>query len=268
MFWDKYKLPILGGVTLLVVALVASELYQGSRRNAAAAAAAKLDAAKSASEYQKVIRHVPGQRGGGQRHVAAGPRTDGRQGLCRGCEDLAGEFIDKYPQNPLAPSALLGQGSAFEADGKYDEARAAYQRAATSYQKSYLAPLAQLAEGNLLVAQRKTDDARRVYENVVAAYPKTPAASQAQEELSGLKSLATRGGKRPDTRGRCGGLPVAGTPAVLPAATPAADFGARRASGYLRAGRDTAGGARRFGPGSVVGSGAVNHSRAFAGTRG
>ena len=113
LFWDKYKLPVAAGIALLVLALVGSELYQGSRRNAAAAAAAKLDFAKTAAEYKELIAAYPDSAAAASAYLLLGrEQMDAKD--YDGAAQTWETFVKKFPQNDLAPSALLGQGGALE----------------------------------------------------------------------------------------------------------------------------------------------------------
>ncbi len=187
-FWEKYKLPVVAAVVLLVLALIGSEVYQANHEKKLAVAGAQLGAAKTPAEYQAVIDAYPGSQAAADAYMLKGRAQ-------MDAKDFAGaaatwrKFADEFPQHPLAASALIGQGGALESEGKFDEARAAYQKAATGYGNSYAAPFARLDEATLLKSQRKPDEAKRVYENLIASFPKSIAAQVAQEELHTLHAL-------------------------------------------------------------------------------
>ena len=187
-FWDKYKVPVLAGAVLLLLALIGSEVYQASHEKALAAASAQLDSAKTPGDYQAVIDLYPGTTAAANAAMLKGrAQMDAKD--YAGAAKTWGTFADGFPQNALAVGALIGEGGALEATGKFDDARAAYQKAASSYGNSYAAPFARLDEANLLKGQRKLDDARRVYENLIASFPKSIAAQVAQEDLHTLRAL-------------------------------------------------------------------------------
>ncbi len=215
LFWDKYKLPVVALLTLVIVAVVAAEIYQNSRHRAAVEASAQLLAARTPAEFQKVIDDHPGTAASANASLLLGrAKLDAKD--YAGAAEVWKGFVDKYPQSVLAPSALVGMAGALEFQGKYDEARAAYQKAATSYPKSYVAPLARIDEGTLLKSQRKIEEARRVYENIVATYPQSDVLVQAQAELATLKALPPLSGNVPAV------LTTTPAASVLPTVSPEA----------------------------------------------
>ena len=238
LFWDKYKLPIVAAILLLVLALVGSELYQMDRDKKIRAASAELDSAKTPAAFRHVIDTYPGTMPAANAALLLGRNQFD-------AKDYAGSagtwrtFADKNPQHPLAPVALIGAGTALEALGKNDEARGLYQRAATSFQNSFASPMARLDEASLLKSEHKPEDARRVYENIMASSPNTDAARQATSELRFLRVMPSAAGSTPlpgallspaaaaaaaPGAGPKAGVVVPPPPAVtaLPAATPAA----------------------------------------------
>jgi tetratricopeptide (TPR) repeat protein len=213
LFWDKYKLPILAAVALLVVALVASEFYEADRDKKIHAASAELDNAKTPADYRHVIDNYPGTMAAANAMLLLGRQQfDGKD--YSGAAATWQGFADKNPQNMLAPVALSGAGTALEALGKYDQARSLYQRVATSYLNSFAAPLARLDEAALLKAERKPEEARRVYENLMASDANSDAARQAADELRFLRVMPAVPGTTP-----LPGAPPAATPAPAAAAT-------------------------------------------------
>ena len=60
--WDKYKLPIVALLTLVIVAIVTAEVYQSIHQAEVAKASQRLDAARDAEDYQKVIAKFPERR--------------------------------------------------------------------------------------------------------------------------------------------------------------------------------------------------------------
>ena len=196
LFWDKYKLPIVSGILLLVLALVGSELYQMDRDKKMRAASAELDSAKTPAAFRHIMDTYPGTMPAANAALLLG-RNEFDAKDYAGAAGTWRTFADRNPQHTLAPEALIGAGTAFEALGKNDEARSVYQRAATSYQSSFAAPMAQLAEAALLKAEHKPEDARRVYENLMASSPNTDAARQAASELRFLRVMPADPGSTP-----------------------------------------------------------------------
>jgi tetratricopeptide (TPR) repeat protein len=213
LFLDKYKLPIVAGVLLLVLALIGSEVYAMQREKKLRAAGAELDSAKTSADYRHVIDGYPGTLPAANATLLLGREQFNAQDYAGAANTWQG-FADKYPQNALAPEALIGAGTAFDALGKNDQARSLYQRAATSFPGNFAAPLARLDEAALLKAAHKAEEARRVYENVMASAANTDAAQQAAEELRFLHVMPSEPGVALE--------PGASTPAPASPAAPAA----------------------------------------------
>ena len=154
MFWEKYKLPIMAAVALLVLGLVGSEFYQSNLARRASEASALLNAAKTDAEYQKVIDAYPGSEAAANAYLLLG-RSKYNAKDYAGATQAWQALAEKFPKHPLVPGALTGVAEAQEAQGKLNEARATYQRIATGYANSYAGPLARLGEADVLLAQRE-----------------------------------------------------------------------------------------------------------------
>lgn len=192
LFWDKYKLPIVGLVALVVVALVGFEVYYLVHGSSVKAATAQLDAAKSVADYQKVIDDHAGSLAAANAYLLmAGLQAE--KSDFAGAEKSFRAFAEKFPKHPLAPNALMGAAATLESRGLLDQARATYQDAAARYQNSYTAPIALLAEATVLKMQRKVADASHVYENLIATYPKSDSSQEATQELRRIRSLPPAG---------------------------------------------------------------------------
>jgi tetratricopeptide (TPR) repeat protein len=208
LFLDKYKLPIVAAVLLLVLALIGSEVYEMQREKKLRVASAELDTAKTAADYRHVVDTYPGTLPAANAALLLGREQFNAKDYAGAAKTWQG-FADQNPQSVLAPVALIGAGTAWEALGKNDQARALDQRAATSFPGNFAAPLARLNEAALLKAEHKPEEARRVYENIMASVPNTDAAQQAAEELRFLHVMPAGPGVALE--------PGASTPAPVPA---------------------------------------------------
>ena len=220
--WERYKWPVVGLVSLLILAILGSELYQNSQHRRAEAASAALDGSKTISEYQKVIDQYPGTLAAANAYLLlAREKIDAKD--YAGAGDTWQTFVQKFPKHPQVSAALLGRGDALMAQGKFDEARAAYQQVSSAHSTDYTAPLALMAEATLLKSQRKIEDARRVYENLVTAYSNSDVAAQAKEELRYLNALPPVNAPAPTPVPVASVAPAVPVAPVVPAApTPAA----------------------------------------------
>ncbi len=216
LFWEKYKLPLLLGLALLITGLVGSVFYQSVRDRKIATASTQLAAAKTPEDFQRIIdSHAGTPAAADALLLLARAQTDkGDQG---GAEKSLRTFTERYPQHALAGGALLALAEGAAAAGKADEALTLFRQIPQRYSNSYAAPLAMIAEANLLREQGKVEDARRVYQNVMAAYRQSISAQHAQQELRTLRNPAP-----PAAAATTPTPAAAATPAVpndLPAAT-------------------------------------------------
>ncbi len=190
LFWSKYRLPILAGCALLVLAVVGTEYYRIGQEKALRLASAQFDAAKTPAEYQSVITQFPHTQAAANATLLLGESQVQAKKYQDAMNTFRG-FAEQYPKHSLAPSALIAAAGAAETAGKPDVARSLYERASSTYPASYAAPLARLSEAGLLKGQRKLDEARRIYENIIASSPDSDAAHQATDELRFLHVLPT-----------------------------------------------------------------------------
>lgn len=217
LFWDKYKVPVLAVLALVLLGLIGSEVYRANREKSLAQASTELDSAKTLDDYKKIIAEHDGSLAAAGAYMLAGRmQMNGKD--YAGAAETWTKFADKYPTHTMAPNALVGAAGAFQSLGKFDQARSLYQRVQTAYAKSYLAPLASLSEGSMLKAQGKIEDARHVYENIMARAPQSDAARQATESLRLLKAIPSLPANPAPAPAVSATLP---TPIVTPAAAPA-----------------------------------------------
>ena len=79
-------------------------------------------------------------------------------------------FLEKFPQHPLAISALLGRAMNDE-EPHPQMAIDDFQQAASTYPKSYGAPFALMSEARILTRLGKADEARRILTMISSQYP-------------------------------------------------------------------------------------------------
>lgn len=106
-----------------------------------------------------------------------------------------GEFLKDAPQNdPLRASALEGQGYAYEAQQKYDQALTAFDEMAKVDAGGFLAGMGQFHRARILILQGKKEDAAALLAKLPTDHPNTAAARLSSERLS---LLAAEGVKVP-----------------------------------------------------------------------
>lgn len=79
--------------------------------------------------------------------------------------------VDRYPQTPSAPLALLALAAQFFSQGQFEPARAAYLKFEQLYPQHVFAPAAELGRVHCAEAAYMTDIALAGYEKFIAAHP-------------------------------------------------------------------------------------------------
>ena len=80
-------------------------------------------------------------------------------------------IVDRYPNTPAAPLALLALASQFYASGQYEPARNAYLRLEKEYPQHVFTPAAELGRAQCAEAAFMVDAALASYEKFIAAHP-------------------------------------------------------------------------------------------------
>jgi tetratricopeptide (TPR) repeat protein len=107
-----------------------------------------------------------------------------------------GEYLKDAPQNdPLRAAALEGQGYAFEAQKKYDQALASFEEMSKVDAGGYLEGMGQYHRARILILQGKKDDAAAVLVKIPVDHPNSAASRLATERTS---LLAAEGVKIPE----------------------------------------------------------------------
>nr|WP_255653381.1 MULTISPECIES: tetratricopeptide repeat protein [unclassified Myxococcus]BDT34688.1 tetratricopeptide repeat protein [Myxococcus sp. MH1] len=104
-----------------------------------------------------------------------------------------GEFLKGAAQNdPLRAGAFEGQGYAFEAEKKFDEALKAFEQMGAAGGGEFLAGMGDYHKGRMLIAQDKKDEAASVLSKVSTDHPNTTAARLSSERLAVLASQGVK----------------------------------------------------------------------------
>lgn len=195
-FFTPARLKMLGiGAAIVAVAAIAVWFVITSGQRKEAFAAQALEQARSTAEqgniadavqqFEKVVELYGGTSAA---HEATLGMAQAR--LVAGQNELAistlEEFIKSNPPATYASPAngLLGTG--YENVGRYDDAVAAYQKAADESDVSYLKAILMLDAGRSAKLAGKADTARKIYEKIIADHGDTPARSEAEVRLAEL----------------------------------------------------------------------------------
>ncbi len=185
LFWDKYKTLIIAVVAALVLIGLGLAGYQYYITQHAADAAIALASAKSAPQYQEVIRRYPESGPAASAYLLLGSQLRTEKKYAE-ANTILHKFIDKFPKHELITTAWMGIAANLESLGKTDEALSTYERLVTEYPESFNAPLALLAEVPLLKAKNRLQDARKVCETVITKHGDSIVMNEAMRELMAL----------------------------------------------------------------------------------
>ncbi|MFZ2266399.1 MAG: tol-pal system protein YbgF [Azonexus sp.] len=137
---------------------------QGAAEAAGPAAAVRGDPAKEGVEYEAALNQFKAAK---YKEAAGGFAA----------------FVQKYPDNSLAPNAQYWLGNAWRAQGDCRRAIEAQSIVTTKYPDSAKAPDAWLAIATCQQEMGNPTGVKRSLETVIAKYPNTPAAEAAQQRL-------------------------------------------------------------------------------------
>lgn len=212
IFFEKYKYGIIASIFILLVAiagLIGWTSQQSTRENLAHE---RLAASKTPEALKAVIQDFPKSNTAllAEYQLANQAYEQGRWE-----EAIASykKILEYDPNSTLVPSAIIGQGAAYESIGKRDEALKSYQSMATAAPKSFQAPQAKYAAGRLLESGGKLKDAQKEFEDLIANYPKSSWRTDAETHLKKINlqlqaSAGTTSGTVPVTTE----LPKSATP--------------------------------------------------------
>jgi len=186
---ETNKRAVMIGFAALVVVWFAVEVYQYRSEQVEVAASDALLKLKtpvggdtnppaSASEYLKVAEQYP-HTGAGQRALmlaAAGLFAEGKYGQAH---DQFAKFLRDNPQSPFAATAAYGVATCLEAEGKQDEAMAAYQNLPVRFPGAGVLSDAKLAMARIYEAKKQPEAALRLYDEITKAGMMDSSASEA-----------------------------------------------------------------------------------------
>jgi TolA-binding protein len=93
------------------------------------------------------------------------------------------QFLETYPDHPMAATAKTAQGMILEKQGKNAEALALYQQVTTLYPAAYVTPFAMLSQARLDRAMGRFEESENLLETIVTQYPASGFATEAQTML-------------------------------------------------------------------------------------
>lgn len=191
------QLGIAGGVILVIVLVAWFAITAGKRKEAFAAKAledARVVAeggnlALAVQQFDKVAKTYAGTAAA---YDAAIGIAQAR--LVNGQNELAIAGLDEFlKSNPPANYAAPGHsllGTAYENTNKFDEAAAAYKKAAETATLDYLKTTAMLDEARALRLAKKTDASAAVYREIITKFPESASKTEAEVRLGEMGQTA------------------------------------------------------------------------------
>ncbi|QSQ26201.1 tetratricopeptide repeat protein [Pyxidicoccus parkwayensis] len=112
-----------------------------------------------------------------------------RLGNYPAAQEAFGAFLKDAPANePLRAGAFEGEGYAFEAQQKFDDAIKSFDQMDASGGGEYLVGMGAYHKARMLILQGKKEEAAQVLSKISTDHPNTAAARQASERLAVLAS--------------------------------------------------------------------------------
>jgi len=186
IFWDRYKREIAVVAAIFIAAGIAFTAYRFLEERREADAATALGSAKTADDYRGVISSYPKSAAAASAFLLAADELRKKQDFT-GANAALQQFVDKFPNHPMATTARMAIASNIEAMGKPDEALATYRKIASSYPRDFLAPLAMLSQVRLLQAKGAIEEARTICGNVKDQYRESYFGAEAERTLRTVK---------------------------------------------------------------------------------
>src|SRR5215471_10292566 len=130
VFWERFKVPIIVGLSILLLGLIVFTVLSILFRTRAAAASAALAAAKTAPEYQQVIARYSNTTAAAAAYILLA-EAERREKKFADANKTLETFVAKYPKHELVSTAKLAMAANLDSIGKVDDALALYQQIAS-----------------------------------------------------------------------------------------------------------------------------------------
>lgn len=171
-FLKPYRVPILGTLLVVMIALAVAAGSRARKRARQAAGFGALRQAESAEALAETAREYEGSRAGERATLAAAQRLY-QSGRYTRAGDAYSMFLQDYPQSELADAALMGEAYALAAAGKDAQAEERFATIAAETLNDNLRLDAYLGAGRSALAQDKLAEAENWIEKArdVASQP-------------------------------------------------------------------------------------------------
>jgi TolA-binding protein len=187
VFWFKYRKQIMWGLVLAIVLGLVMAGYRLYRDRRETSASTILSAAKTTADYEQIISRYGDTAAAASSYLLLADAQRKERKFAEANATLQ-NFMERFPEHDLIPTARMAIASNLESLGKQDEAFAMYQQITSTNAGSFNAPLALLAQAQILQTKNRIDDARRLCETIITQYRESYyAALEAQRMLRNLK---------------------------------------------------------------------------------
>lgn len=167
-FLERYRVPVLVGMAVVVVGLSAGSIYRSMQTASQERASRLLSEARTPDQLRDVVDAYP-QAAAAPTALLAMAKEYYRVGDYEQARLAYERFTADYPDHELSRIAHMGRIYCAEGEGRMDEALAAFTAFADAHPAHFLAPQAKLGRARCLEELGRLADARVVYEDFIAA---------------------------------------------------------------------------------------------------
>ena len=221
VFWLRYRKEIAGLLIVVIIALFAFAGYRFYRDRRETTASALFASAKTANDYAEVINRYGDTAAAATACLLLADAQRKDRKFAEANVTLE-QFINKFPQHELVPTARMAMAANLQSLGKVDEALAMYQLIASINAANFNAPQALFEQAQILQAKNRIEDARRVCEKIMTQYRDTYAAMEAARLLRTLKPATSVQANEHTPAPTPASAPAKGVPSASPPSPSAA----------------------------------------------
>jgi len=190
----KHSGTALTGILVVAVAAVAVwTLFQRQEQNQRQAQQL-LASAQSSGQFEEIINRFPKSEAAPLALLSVA-KLHFDMGQYQDAIASYDNFLNQWPEHPLAQTAVLGRLFALEAQGdtaRIQEAEAGFRAFAEKHPGHYLYPQARLGEARCKQQLGQLEEARGIYQDFLDTHPDNPWVAQIEERLLDLERKLSR----------------------------------------------------------------------------
>ncbi|MEM6912187.1 MAG: hypothetical protein AAF555_11485 [Verrucomicrobiota bacterium] len=177
LFFQKHKLPLVGGVALVAILGVAALLLDSQKQQNQAEAGQALLAARDSAALQEIIADYPETLAAGNAFLETA-LLQWEEGDRGGAEATLRRFLTEFPQHPLRSKGHALLGSQLFQRGQPEEAHRQFEKLLEEDSGSYLVAYAKLMMAEIAETE---EDARAALQAAIALNEFSPYRSLLQQ---------------------------------------------------------------------------------------